>query len=406
VDDNATNREILTTRLASWGMRPSVAQDGPEALHALHRALEANDPFLIAVIDMQMPDMDGKTLGLAIKADERLADIRMVMLTSLGMRGDARLFQEIGFAAYVTKPVRQQELKGVLSLALTERDATEPMPRPIATRHMARETQNLFSGRTARILLAEDNITNQQVAQGILKRLGLSADAVANGAEAVRALETIPYDLVLMDVQMPVMDGLKATGMIRDPLSAVLNHRIPIIAMTAHAMRGDREKCLEAGMNDYVSKPVSPHSLAEVLEKWLPGETADATMQAQGMPEETDPVSGKGEDAPVFDRAGMMTRLMDDEELARAVVEGFLADIPRQIGMLRGYLEAGDAPGGERQAHSIKGASANVGGERMREVAVEIEKAARGGDLDAVRARMARLETEFDRLKREMSKDL
>jgi CheY-like chemotaxis protein len=264
VDDNATSREILTTRMTSWGMRTSQTENGPEALKSLYLALNENDPFKIAVIDMQMPGMSGEALGFAIQKDPRLADTRMVMLTSLGMRGDARRFAEIGFAAYATKPIRHQELKTVLSLALIE-----PTMRPIVTRHTAYETQNLFVGCKALILLAEDNITNQQVALGLLKKLGLRANAVANGAEALKALMTIPYDLVLMDVQMPVMDGLEATREIRSPQSAVCNHCIPIIAMTAHAMQGDREKFLEAGMDDYVTKPVSPTSLAEVLKKWL-----------------------------------------------------------------------------------------------------------------------------------------
>jgi PAS domain S-box-containing protein len=272
VDDNATNREILTKRMTSWGMRPTGVKDGPGALQDLFRALDENDPFRIAVIDMQMPGMDGEALGRAIKADARLSDTRMVMLTSLGTRGDARRFQEIGFAAYATKPIRHQELKVVLSLTLAERAGAQPTPQPIVTRHTARETLNRFAGRKARILLAEDNFTNQQVALGILKKLGLRADAVANGAEALKSLETVPYDLVLMDVQMPEMDGYEATQQIRNPQSAVTNHGIPIIAMTAHAMQGDRERCLEAGMNDYVTKPVSPQALAEALDKWLPKE--------------------------------------------------------------------------------------------------------------------------------------
>jgi PAS domain S-box-containing protein len=405
VDDSATNREILSTRLASWGMLPSEAQDGPRALRALYHALDENDPFRIAVIDMQMPGMDGEALGRTIHADNRLKDIRMVMLTSLGMRGDARHFQEIGFAAYATKPIRHQELKAVLSLALTDRDGTEPMPQPIAIRHTARETLNLFAGYKSRILLAEDNITNQQVALGILKKLGLRADAVANGAEAFKALETLPYDLVLMDVQMPEMDGIEATHQIRNPESAIRNRQIPIIAMTAHAMQGDRERCIQAGMNDYVTKPVSPSALAEVLDKWLPKEekTADSILKPD---EQSLQVSSLKSQLPVFDKAGMMARLLDDKDLARMVVEGFLEDIPRQISALKGYLETGDAAGTERQAHTIKGASANVGGEALRSVAFEIEKAARAGDLITPGGHMVELEAQFDRLNQAMTKEL
>ena len=227
------------------------------------------------------------------------------------------------------------------------------------------------------------------MALGILKKLGLRADAVANGAEALKALETLPYDLVLMDVQMPEMDGFEATRQIRNSKSAVLNRRIPIIAMTAHAMQGDREDCLEAGMNDYVTKPVSPSALAEALDKWLPKEekTADSKLKTDAAisPSFKSQVS----DSLVFDKAGMMARLMDDEDLARMVVEGFLEDIPRQIAALKGYLETGDAAGTERQAHTIKGASANVGGELLQEVASQMEKAAKDGDLSAAGGHLA-----------------
>ena len=216
---------------------------------------------------MQMPGMNGEALALAIRADARLAGTQLVMLTPLGGQRDVRRLEELGFAGYLTKPTRPQELKSVLSLALAERGA--PHRQPIATRHAARDLLSRFAGSKARILLADDNITNQHVALGILEKLGLRADAVANGAEVVTALETLPYDLVLMDVQMPVMDGLEATRRIRDPQSTVRNHAVPIIAMTAHAMQGDQEACLQAGMNDYVSKPVTPQALAASLEKWL-----------------------------------------------------------------------------------------------------------------------------------------
>ncbi len=292
VDDNATSREILTTRMTSWGMRPSEAEGGSGALQALDRALEESDPFRVAVIDMRMPGMDGEALGRAIKADQRLADTRMVMLTSLGSRGDALRFREIGFAAQATKPIRHLELFDVLSSTLSGIPASSPRP------SLTRERLQPFTGGKARILLVEDNITNQHVALGILKKLGLRADAVANGAEAVKALESIHYDLVLMDVQMPVMDGLEATRRIRNPQTKVRNHSIPIIAMTANAMQGDRERCLDAGMNDYVSKPVSPQALAEVLTRWLPLQSS----------------------APVvFDRAGLPERLMSDEGLTSMV---------------------------------------------------------------------------------------
>ena len=407
VDDNTTNREILTTRLNFWGMRPSEAQDGPAALEALGKALEENDPFRIAVIDMQMPGMDGEALGRAIKKDSRLAGTRLVMLTSLGMRGDARHFLEIGFAAYATKPIRHEELKGMLSQALAERIGKDTPTRFIATRHTVRETLNLFAGRKARILLAEDNITNQQVALGILKKLGLTADAVANGLEVITALKTIPYDLVLMDVQMPEMDGLEATQQIRNPQSAVRNHQIPIIAMTAHAMQGNRERYLEAGMNDYVSKPVAPKALAEAIARWLPREEK-FTAQDSEVPESKafhSSLSISHSSIPIWDRPGMLERLMDDEELVGTIMEAFIEDIPRQIEALLGYLEAGDVPGAERSAHTIKGVSANVGCEALCVIASEMEKDAKSGDLNAVQARFAELEKAFFQLKQAMEEE-
>jgi CheY-like chemotaxis protein/HPt (histidine-containing phosphotransfer) domain-containing protein len=278
-------------------------------------------------------------------------------------------------------------------------DAAVAKPvKSIITRHTIREMRRS----AARILLAEDNITNQQVAVGILKKLGLRVDAVANGVEAVKALETIPYDLVLMDVQMPDMNGLEATQQIRNPQSAVQNHQIPVIAMTAHALQGDRERCLVAGMNDYVTKPIDPQALVEALNKWLPKEAETTNNQEPRTPKVSASVSGQELKAPIFDRANMMARMMDDEDLARAVVEGFLADIPRQIEALRGYLNSGDAPGAERQAHTIKGAAANVGGEYLRLVAFEMEKTGKAGNLEALKTHMPELEVQFHSLKEAM----
>ncbi len=413
VDDNATNREILTTYASSWGMRPSEVAGGPDAIAALVQAFDKNDSFRIVVIDMQMPGMDGETVGRLIKADERLASVRMVLLTSLGMRGDARRLQEIGFEAYVTKPARRQELKSVFSLALSERKAPEHEPPPIVTRHTVREQLGQFEDRKARILMAEDNITNQQVALGILKKLGLRADAVANGAEALSALETVPYDLVLMDIQMPEMDGLTATerirswaresgpeGVNRAASLKVRASRIPIIAMTAHAMQGDRDRCLEAGMNDYISKPIAPGALAEALEKWLPRESLEMKERTTGALNAPSAISC----LPVFDHAELVSRMVDDKELARQIVDIFLDDTPRQIAALKDYIKSGDAAAVGRQAHSIKGASANVCGEALRAVAFEMEKAGKAGSMSDVLVYLPELERAFDQLKKEMAR--
>ncbi len=396
VDDNATNRRVLMAQLLAWGVRAEEASDGPAALEVLHRAKDVDDPFQIAILDMLMPGMDGTELARIVKADELLKDTHLVLLSSLGQRGDAKRMEEIGFSAYLTKPARQSDLVGCLSAVLAG-TATAEQVRPIVTRHTVREMRRS----SVRILLAEDNITNQQVALGILKRLGLGADAVANGQEALKALETLSYDLVLMDVQMPIMDGLEATRQIRDPGSAVRDHDVPIIAMTAHAMQGDRKKCLNAGMNDYLSKPVSPEALARALKKWLPEDTAGTTEQIPG--EHKAPAPAGASRAALFDRAGMMARLMNDEDLARTVVKGFLEDVPQQIELLKGYLETGDTPGAERQAHSIKGASANLGGEALRAVAFEMEKAGKAGDLEAARVHLPELLGQFALLREAMN---
>jgi len=225
-------------------------------------------------------------------------------------------------------------------------------------------------------------------------KLGMRADAVADGAEAISALASIPYDLVLMDMRMPVMDGVEATRRIRDPRSAVLNRNIPIIAMTANAMQSDRDICLAAGMNDFLPKPVSKGLLQGTLRKWLRSPNAKPAVSGQPLESRT----GESK-ATLFDRTGVLSRLDGDEELARIVFGAFLSDVPGQIQALKDLVKSRDTAGSARQAHSIKGASANVGGERLRNVASEMEKAADGGDLHFVAARMADLELQFGRLR-------
>jgi len=404
VDDNATNREMLNIRTTSWGMRPLEAVDGPSALRAMESAWEEGDPFQIAVLDMHMPGMDGAMLGKAIKSDKRLSNTPLVLLTSLGERGDAHRFESIGFAGYLVKPLRHLDLYNVLSITLATHkgnnldEASFVENPPIITCHSAREARRISVDSTKRILLVEDNIINQQVALGILKKYGLKADAAADGAEAIKALEIIPYDLVLMDVQMPVMDGFEATRHIRDPKSAVLNHEVPVIAMTANALQGDRENCLNAGMNDYVSKPIEPQKLVEALEHWLP-ETKDDDPLVKKLDVET-PVNRDSEPQNViFDKPALMKRLMDDEDLAREVISTYLNEIPIQFQELKKCLESNDTAGTERHVHTIKGASANLGCEALRAVASQLEKSCKNGDLTAVHNGIGEMERQFDRIK-------
>jgi signal transduction histidine kinase/CheY-like chemotaxis protein len=266
VDDNATNRFVLKEQLKLWGCRYKEASSGEQALETLRLARAERDPCEIAIIDMQMPGMDGETLGQKIKQDPDLKNTILVLLTSLGKWSDARRIERTGFAAYLTKPVKQSQLYDCLAM-VTGASAELPKDQPATT--VTRYAVADDKRHQLRILLVEDNMTNQKVALNILKRFGYNTDAVANGKEAIKALEMIPYDIVLMDCQMPEMDGYEATGEIRNPASKVLDHEVPVIAMTAHAIKGDRERCLEAGMDDYLCKPVNPRELCDMIEKWI-----------------------------------------------------------------------------------------------------------------------------------------
>ncbi|MFC1735785.1 response regulator [Candidatus Hydrogenedentota bacterium] len=386
VDDNETNRLILSRQLQLWKCGHDETPDAKTALEKLRTAARSADPFDIAILDMSMLGTDGETLGREIKEDDSICDVRLVMMTSMGRRGDAARLKEAGFAAYLTKPIKQSSLYDCLMTLLAKQDAVETLSdRPIVTKHSILDTRR----RGIRILLAEDNPTNQVVALKILERLGYRTDAAANGLEAVKALETIPYDLVLMDVQMPEMDGFEATAKIRDPESKVRNHGIPIIAMTAHAMAGDKEKCLEAGMDGYVSKPVQPRALADTIEEFLHDKTPPESRPA--AENDSSPVE-------IFDKAALLERL-GDEELINTVLDVFLEDAPCQLAKLKETVETRDASLIERQGHTLKGAAANAGALRMRDVAFQIEKAGETRELEKAEQLIDEVEAEFEGFK-------
>ena len=243
--------------------RQICTRDSHKALATLTEESSKGTPYHIAILDMQMPKMDGLQLGIKIRNDNRLfKSTRLMMLTSQGQRGDAQRLEAAGFNGYLNKPIDQTTLYNAL-MSITKVHSPE---QPLITSYSPREVPQF----TARILVVEDNAINQKVAQGLLKKFGLNVDLAANGVEALTSLGSLPFDLVFMDCQMPVMDGYEATQQIRHPESKVLNRDIPIVAMTANTMEGDREKCLSVGMNDFISKPINPNKVQETLHRWLP----------------------------------------------------------------------------------------------------------------------------------------
>ncbi|HEY7491581.1 MAG TPA: response regulator [Candidatus Tectomicrobia bacterium] len=263
VDDNATNRLLLERQLGAWGMQVDCMVDGYTALARLQAAHRNGTPYALAILDFHMPGMNGLELARAIKADPLLRSLRLVLLSSIGQRGDGAEARQVGIAAYLTKPIRQSQLYDCLTTVMGM--PADPPAVPLVTRHSLVETQSQWR---ARVLVAEDNMVNQKVAVRMLEKLGCRVDVVANGCEAIAALTHITYDLVFMDCQMPEMDGFEATAAIRAREAQTGGH-LPIIAMTANAMQGDQERCLAAGMDDYVPKPVKSEELATILHKWL-----------------------------------------------------------------------------------------------------------------------------------------
>jgi signal transduction histidine kinase/DNA-binding response OmpR family regulator len=265
VDDSAVNRRVLEAFLSSWHCHAQLATDADDAMIQLQKAEEEGQPFDLAIIDYMMPKKSGHQLGIEIRRHPTLRALPMILFTSSAQVGDAARAREVGFDAYLTKPIKPSLLFDTIIKVFGGRLAYEDKEEkpPLVTRHTIAEERK----KRARILLAEDNPTNQKVALHILRKSGFHADAVGNGQEALQSLQKFPYDLVLMDVQMPEMDGYQASRAIRDPKQEF--NTIPIIAMTANAMKGDREKCLEAGMDDYLSKPVDPHVMIQKIHKWI-----------------------------------------------------------------------------------------------------------------------------------------
>jgi PAS domain S-box-containing protein len=366
-DDFKTNRELMTKLLEHWGCRSAEAPDAVSALALLKKAAHESDPFAAVFMDMQMSGMDGAELGRLIKSDNEIKSTRLVMLTSLGMRGDAERLAGVGFSGYLTKPVRPALLRKCLALVMGRQDATGT-DQSLITRHIVAET----SRRRLRILVVEDNMTNSIIAVKMLQKLGHVAESVANGAEAIESLRQKPYDIVLMDCQMPVMDGFEATKAIRTSGSGVRNPDIPIIALTAYARKEDESLCREAGMNDYISKPAKAKDLAAAIERCSPRVPQTDRALPQAAPEKS---------VQDFNREDFLDRTMGDRALASEVVGLFLADSPQLLAQLSDAIAAGDAGRAQRFAHTLKGSSGSMGGETLSAIAAQMQEAGSEGNL-------------------------
>ncbi|MBU1172771.1 MAG: response regulator [Proteobacteria bacterium] len=381
VDDNATSRNVLKNELLSWHCRVEAVSDAKRAVEELHDGHTKNDPFIIAIIDSDMPMEDGETLGLRIKNDPLLKDTLLIMMTSIGQRGDATRFDEAGFSAYFNKPYKRSYLYNCLATLLGTPQVEQDKSHKIITRYTIAEEQR----RRFKILLVEDFPINQEVALGMLKNFGFKADLAENGMEAIRILEKRSYDLILMDVQMPVMDGFQATQKIRDPESKVLNHNVPIIAMTANAMEGDREKCFKIGMNGYVPKPIEPDDLYNTLKKFIPGKT---TENSEPEPPLVKEISRSDPSAHVnaFDRSQLMARINNNEELFKKLIAVFLDTVPADMDELEKILTRGDMDAIKAQAHKMKGYFANISANVLWKIAIDMEQASIENDLEKSRS--------------------
>jgi two-component system, sensor histidine kinase and response regulator len=398
VDDNETNRKIVHEQIISWGMKNGQAQDGQRALEIMRSAAERGEPYDVAILDIQMPQMDGIELAEKIKTDSSISSTRLVMMSSIVQRGESGEARRAGAEAYLTKPVRQSQLYDALATVMSKPEKVVPEKKDekqLVTSHSLREAK---AQSRLRVLVAEDNQVNQQVAVKMLERLGYKADVAANGLEALEALSRIPYSAVLMDVQMPEMDGYEATAEIRRRERSEGQHT-PVIAMTANAMEGDREKALEAGMDDYVSKPVKVEELEAALERWL------LQDEEKVEPDTAAPGAASGSVAPdaSIDQSVLegLRELQEEGEpdVLKELIELFLEDVPSQLEALREAEERDDAKSVERTAHTLKGSSGNMGATRMATLCAELEVVGGSGSLARAPELFEQLKAEFDRVR-------
>ena len=394
VDDNETNRQVLGAQLMRAGFEAELVADGAQAIEVLRAACAAKRPFDAALLDFQMPTMDGASLGEIVNADSQLASTRLILLTSMDRIGDQQRFAAIGFAAYLTKPVRAQELKECLERVLSH-PASEWHLRsqPLVTRNVLADAlgEPTYGGL---VLLVEDNEVNQKVAQKYLERLGCHVRSAYDGAAGVQAFTEDRFDLVLMDMQMPVMDGLTATREIRKLERG--NRHTPIVALTANVMTGQLERCLDAGMDDFLTKPLDVARLRDVLERF--------GLHSSQWESKADSVS-KAASTATDDSIGPLDwRRVDevadgDTEFANELIDTFLESVRDALDEASAAWQQHDRAGLARAAHKLKGASGNIGAQGLQAIAQQLEAVASAAAVETVERALADLLTEETRVR-------
>ncbi len=366
-------------------MRPVAVGGGASALATLEKSVREHQPFAVVLLDGHMPDMDGFAVAERISQDRRCAGVKLVMLTSAGQPEDVARCRRLGISAYLTKPIKQSELFDVIVSVI----GPPVGERPRATQRRKRAQRGQ---RRLQVLVAEDNQVNQLVATRILEKLGHQVTVVSNGREALAAAQAGKFDLIAMDVQMPELDGLDATGAIRAWEKSAGTH-IPIIAMTAHAMKGDRERCLAAGMDGYTSKPIRIRELEQAIAQLVsPSKPTEGTLQEETREDD------------IIDGAALLAGVDGNRHLLRELVHLFLADCPRRLAGIKEAIRRGDAEALRIEAHTLKGSVGNFSAKQAFAAAQRQEIIGRDGGLDkAGDARMA-LESELARLAEGLTK--
>ncbi len=381
VDDNATNRRIFKDMLTNWGLLPATASSGRQAMQLLRDARDEQDPIQLVISDVNMPEQDGISLARQIFDEQLLSSSAIIMLSSGARPEDANTLKGVGVNQYLMKPIKQSELYSAMVAALGQATV------PVASADGKDASAGSSDIGSLTILLAEDNVVNQKLALGILGSLGHRVTVVENGRQAVEAVASLPFDLVLMDVQMPKMDGLQATREIRDGESATGSH-VPVVAMTAHAMKGDREACLDAGMDDYLTKPIRLQDMSDKLEELFPYGAAQPP---------TDPHDANDGvwDAGMIQWEMALKSVGGDEQLFREVVQEFLNDTPRLLAQAQEKARLGDADALGATAHSLKGSLLFLHARSAFESAHRIETTARTGDVEQARRELEAFQGPF-----------